>query len=86
MEQEQHEQFISIKIDKTEYKVPVGENPVLGSYLRNLATVGSDYDLWLKATGSEDDTIVEPSSSVELKQGMHFYTAKSVITHGDCAC
>ena len=82
----EHEPFIPIKIDRTDYKIPVDQNPVNGAYLRQLGSVGSDYDLWLKATGSEDDTIIEPSTVIDLKPGMHFYTAKSVIAHGGRPC
>ena len=40
----EHEPFIPIKIDKTDYKIPVDPNPVNGAYLRQLRSVGSDYD------------------------------------------
>ena len=40
----EHEPFIPIKIDRTDYKVPIDPNLVNGAYLWKLGSVGSDYD------------------------------------------
>lgn len=80
----QHE--IPIKVDKKEYKVPANVNPVTGKFLRELAGVGEEYDLWLRARGPEDDRLISPEDCITLEEGMHFYTAKAVITPGGYGC
>lgn len=72
---------IPITIDKKEYKVPADLNPVTGEYLRSLPPVGEEYDLWLRRDDG-DDELIEPSTEMRLHPGMHFYTAKKVITPG----
>ena len=69
-----------IKIDKTDLDIPASESPILGSKLRKLGNVPDGFDLWLKKPG--DDELIEPTTEVPLKEGMHFYSAKSVFTPG----
>jgi hypothetical protein len=44
--------------------------------------VGSDRDLFLVVPGPTDDILVENDQSIELKDGMHFFTAPSTINPG----
>lgn len=74
---------IPFTIDKTPHKLPADQNPTSGQFLRNLEPkVTEEYDLWLRARGQEDDQLVEAETSVEVRPGDHFYTAKRVITPG----
>lgn len=77
---QEHE--IVIKVDKQEYRV--AGSTITGQALRQLANVGSEYDLWLRARGQEDDSIIGPDNVITIEPGMHFYTAKAVITPGGC--
>lgn len=74
---------IPFKIDNQEFKLDPSENPVSGQYLRDLASVGEDYDLWLRARGNEDDTLIEAGGSYTIEPGFHFYTSKREITPGE---
>ena len=79
----QQHHSIPFKIDKTEHKIDSAQNPVTGQFLRSLPpAVGDDYDLWLRARGSEDDRIIQPHDPVEIRPGDHFYTAKKDIAPG----
>jgi hypothetical protein len=46
--------------------------------------IGPEFDLWLEIPGGEDRRI-ESGEEVKLKEGMHFFTAPSVINPG-CPC
>jgi len=70
------------KIDKKEYKILESQNPVTGSYLRDLPPVPEDYDLWLRGLGSEDDRLINLEDNVYVKNGDHFFTSKKVVTPG----
>lgn len=73
---------IPFKIDKKEYKILESQNLVMGSYLRGLPPVPEDYDLWLRGRDSEDDRLINPEDTVEVKNGDHFFTSKKVVTPG----
>lgn len=72
---------VVIHIDRKQYKVPEGE--MTGAELRALPEpdIGPEFDLWLEVPGGEDER-VEDNESVKLKNGMHFFTAPSVINPG----
>ncbi len=57
---------------------------VSGAELRGLPTphVAENRDLWLEVPGPHDDILVKPTDELELKSGMHFYTAPSKINPG----
>jgi len=75
---------IHFKIDKTNHTISEEQNPMSGAALRALPpAVSPDYDLWLRARGSEDDRVIEPTTTIVVESGMHFYTAKKVITPGE---
>jgi Multiubiquitin len=72
---------IVIHIDRKQYKVR--EKEMTGSELRVLPDpdIGPEFDLWLEVRGGEDQRI-ENDQPVKLKDGMHFFTAPSVINPG----
>lgn len=72
---------IVIHIDRKQFKVAEGE--MTGARLRALPDpdVGPEFDLWLEVPGGEDRRI-DNEESVKLKNGMHFFTAPSVINPG----
>jgi hypothetical protein len=75
------EEQIVIHIDRKPYKVDEGE--LTGSQLRTLPDpdIGADFDLWLEVPGGEDERI-ENDEPVKLRNGMHFFSAHSVINPG----
>lgn len=77
----EQEKQIVIHIDRTKFKVRKGE--MTGAQLRALPDpdVGPEFDLWLEVPGGEDRKI-ENGQEVKLKDGMHFFTAPSVINPG----
>lgn len=72
---------IVIHIDRKQFKV--AEGALTGAQLRVLPDpdVGPEFDLWLEVPGGEDQQIGN-EESVTLKNGMHFFTAPSVINPG----
>lgn len=74
--------FIPIQIDRKPYKAP--KSPMTSAELRQLADpdIGEDRDLYLTVPGPGDDDLIEDRASVELKPGMHFYTAPRSINPG----
>jgi hypothetical protein len=72
---------LTIHIDRHQFKVE--EAALTGAQLRNLPTppVGPDYDLYLEMPGGEDELIAD-ERSVELKNGMHFFSVQRQITPG----
>jgi Multiubiquitin len=78
------EKQIVIHIDRKPFKV--AEEELTGSALRALPDpdIGPEFDLWLEEPGGEDKRI-ENEEPVKLRNGMHFFTAPSVINPG-CSC
>lgn len=76
-----HDKKIVVHIDRTPYKVSDGE--LTGAQLRALPDpdIGPEFDLWLEVPGGEDLRIAD-DEEVRLKEGMHFFTAPSVINPG----
>jgi hypothetical protein len=72
---------VSIHIDKKLYKVPSGS--MTASQIRGLTSpvLGDDYDLYQVVPGS-DDHLVADGESIDLKSGMHFFSAPRNITPG----
>jgi Multiubiquitin len=69
---------VTIHIDKKEFKV---SSPQTGEQLRELGNVGPDYDLWEEVPGGQDK-LIEPTDSVKLKNGMHFFSVQKSINPG----
>jgi hypothetical protein len=76
-----HPKQIVVHIDRKPYKVDDGQ--LTGAQLRALPDpdVGPEFDLWLEVPGGEDRQIAD-AEEVTLKEGMHFFTAPSVINPG----
>ena len=74
---------VTIHIDKETFQVE--QASMTGAELRRLPTppVGPDRDLFEVVPGPADDLRIEDNQSVELKDGMHFFTAPSTINPGD---
>lgn len=73
---------IPIEIDHKKYDAP---RPVMtGSELRALAQppIGEDRDLFQVVPGKGDDRKIADTEKVELKPGMHFYSAPKTINPG----
>lgn len=84
MSEEKKPKKIVFFIDKNKQQIEETQNPVTGQFLRSLPPpVQEGYDLWLRAKGHEDDELIKSETQVTVKEGDHFYTAKSVITPGD---
>lgn len=72
---------IVIHVDRKQFKVAEGK--MTGAQLRALPDpdIGLEFDLWLEVPGGEDRRIGN-EEPVALKNGMHFFTAPSVINPG----
>lgn len=79
---EAHDHFIPIEIDHKPYKAP--KTPMTGEELRRLAQppIGADRDLFRVVPGPGDDVKVQDGDPVDLKPGMHFYSAPKTINPG----
>ena len=73
---------IVIHIDQQRYDAP--KSPMTGAEIRVLAQppIGPDRDLWLVVPGPADDERIADNQAVELKNGMHFYSAPTTINPG----
>ncbi len=78
-----HPKMFEIKIDRTNYKVV---EPVLtGAQLRALPEpdIGPDRDLFEVVPGGSDVKI-EAAVTVEMRNGLRFFTAPAQINPGRC--
>ena len=75
------EKKLEIHIDRDHFSVT--ESSMSGNQLRALPEpdIGLDRDLFLKVPGGEDQPVAS-DRQVELKNGMHFFTAPATITPG----
>lgn len=71
-----------IKIDKESFTVQA--TSMTGRQLREVPDpdIGADRDLYLEVPGPGDDRLITDGDSVDLKDGMHFFTAPSSINPG----
>lgn len=76
------EKELPIHIDHKPCRAP--RTPMTGAELRALADppIGADRDLFRVVPGPEDDVKVGDAESVDLKSGMHFYSAPTTINPG----
>jgi hypothetical protein len=72
---------VTIHIDKDTFQVE--QKSMTGAELRGLPAppIGPERDLFQVVPGADDVPIAD-DQSVELKDGMHFFTAPSTITPG----
>jgi hypothetical protein len=78
----QKETKVQIHIDHDHFTVTIPT--MTGQELRTLPEpdIGPDRDLFLKVPGPDDDQPIGNEDPVELKNGMHFFTAPATITPG----
>lgn len=79
-----HEPTIRIHIDRNPYTVHRRE--MTGAELRAVPTppIDENFDLWLEVRGDQEDQAVTPSTTVTLKEDMHFYSSPGTISPGTC--
>lgn len=72
---------IPIHIDKQKYLVP--EGAMSGAEIRSIppTPIADRYDLFLEVPGGEDE-LIEDGRTVDLRPGMHFFSAPRVISPG----
>jgi len=72
---------VKIHIDKELYESP---DPTIGAALYVLGNVNaSTYDLWKTVPGKEDDELIpNDTTSIDLKNGDHFYSAQKNLNPG----
>ena len=70
---------VVIHIDKSKFEAP--QSSLTGTELRALGSVPPGRTLWKEVPGG-DDEVVEADASVELKNGMHFYSVAGSINPG----
>ena len=82
MAKDSNNHHIPIQIDHKPYKAP--KTPMTGTELRTLADpdIGADLDLFRVVPGPADDVKINDGDSVDLKEGMHFYSAPKTINPG----
>ncbi len=72
---------VTIHIDKKTYK---SQNPTTGTALYTLGTIQAGYDLFEEIPGRGDDKLIpNDATKIELKNGLHFYTAKQSLNPGN---
>lgn len=78
----QERRVIPIFIDDIKYDAP--SQIMTGQALRELPTppIQADRDLWLEVPGPQDDVLIRPDQTYEVKPGNHYYTAPSTINPG----
>jgi hypothetical protein len=73
----------TVHIDKKLYKTT--ETVLTGAQIRALAKppIGPDYALWLEVPGGED-VLEEDNDSIDIREGIHFFTSPRQINPGGC--
>jgi hypothetical protein len=76
------EHRISIHIDGHQVFAP--KETMTGGELRHLVTppIGPERDLYLEVPGQRQDRLVGDNEEVQLKSGMHFYSAPKTVNPG----
>jgi len=71
----------TIHINNATFKVPAAS--MTGTQIRSLPSppIGPDFDLWEDVPGGSD-VLIGDGQQVELKNGMHFFTAPATINPG----
>jgi hypothetical protein len=75
-----HPHDIPITIDRKPFKTP---SPTTGATLYTLGSVRPDYDLFRETRGPGDDEFIpNDSTSIDLKEGDHFYSVQRTLNPG----
>lgn len=69
-----------IHIDRKQFKVD--RSPLTGAEIRQLAGLTPEVDLYLEEQGDDDDRLIADHDSVDLKNGLHFFSTPRHITPG----
>jgi hypothetical protein len=69
-----------IHIDRKQFKVD--RSPLTGAEIRLLAGLTPDVDLYLEEHGDDDDRLIADDDSVDLTNGLHFFSTPRHITPG----
>jgi hypothetical protein len=69
-----------IHVDRKKYEV--ADSPLTGAEIRHLAGLGPEVDLFLEQHGDEEDLPIADGDSVDLQNGMHFFSTPRHITPG----
>ena len=82
MQHPAHDHLIPIQIDRAPYKA--SKTPMTGAEIRALAQppIGGDRDLYLEVPGRGQDRLIGDTEAVDLREGMHFYSAPKTVNPG----
>ncbi len=69
-----------IHVDRKKYEVD--DSKLTGAEIRQLAGLGSEVDLYLEEQGNKDDRLIADGDSVDLENGLHFFSTPRHITPG----
>ena len=70
-----------IHIDRKQYRVD--RSTLTGAEIRHLAALTADVDLYLEEHGDDDDRLIADDGSVDLKNGLQFFSTPRHITPGN---
>jgi hypothetical protein len=78
----EHQKKTVLHIDNKPYTTTA--EILTGSEIRRLPMplIGEDFDLFLDVPGAKQDQLIELTTRVEMRSGLHFYTAPRVINPG----
>lgn len=74
-----HKRYV-IHIDRKKYEVD--NSSLTGAEIRELARLGSEVDLYLEQHGDDEDRPIADGDSVDLENGMHFFSTPKYIDPG----
>lgn len=75
------QETVTIHIDKNKYTSP---DPTTGAALYTLGKIPANYDLFEEIHGPGDDKLIpNDNTSIDLKNGLHFYSIKQTLNPGD---
>lgn len=69
-----------IHVDRKKYEVD--DSPLTGAEIRQLAGLGPDVDLYLEQRGDDDDRLIADGDTVDLRNGMQFFSTPKYIDPG----
>jgi len=67
-------------IDRKQFTVD--RSPLSGTEIRELAGLTPEVDLYLEERGDDDDRLIADDDSVDLRNGLHFFSTPRHITPG----
>lgn len=84
MSEVHHAEKFEIQIDHDHFTVE--DSAMTGSQLRALPTppIGPDRDLFEEVPGPGEDILIGDDQTVEMRNGLHFFSAPRHINPGGC--